>query len=43
MLGISPYGGNQVRNIKGDDVALAVGVWYGDLEPSSRVFVERFQ
>ena len=24
MLGILPDGGNQVRNIKGDDVALAV-------------------
>ena len=25
MLGILPDGGNQVRNVKGDDAALAVG------------------
>ena len=43
MLGISPDGGNQVRNVEGDDAPLAVGVRYGDLEPSSRVFVERLR
>ena len=26
VLGISPDGGNQVRNVEGDDAALAVGV-----------------
>ena len=26
VLGILPDGGNQVRNIEGDDTALAVGV-----------------
>ena len=26
VLGILPYGGNHVRNVKGDDAALAVGV-----------------
>ena len=43
MLGILPDGGNQVRNVKGDDAALAVGVREGDIEPSSRVFMERLR
>ena len=43
MLGVLPDGGNQVRNVKGDDAALAVGVQQGDLELSSRVFVERLR
>ena len=43
MLGILPDGGNQVRNVKGDDVVLAVSVPYGDLEPSCRVFEERLR
>ena len=43
MLGILPDGGNQVRNVKGDDAALAVRVRQGDLELSSRVFVERLR
>ena len=38
-----PDGRNPVRNVKGDDAALAVGVRYGDLEPSSKVFVERLR
>ena len=43
MLGILLDGGNQVRNVKGDDAALAVRVRLGDLKPSSRVSVERLR
>jgi len=40
VLGIVPDDGNWVRNVKGDDTAVVVGVQEGDLGPWTRALVK---